>query len=145
MIAEPSKGYAEFEDRIGSLLEAGSGFHPELTGRENVYLVFGRPLSTLGTQLFDMIDDASYSHLSEIVCSIPNLPLLPGVYNVKLWSAIGGQESDDVENAGYFIVKGVDSPARDLLANHRSSKSHQDCFILVSHSWQILPKSYNSQ
>jgi lipopolysaccharide transport system ATP-binding protein len=38
MITEPSEGYAKFEGRIGSLLEVGTGFHPELTGRENVYL-----------------------------------------------------------------------------------------------------------
>jgi lipopolysaccharide transport system ATP-binding protein len=37
-ITDPSKGYAEIRGRVGSLLEVGTGFHPELTGRENVYL-----------------------------------------------------------------------------------------------------------
>jgi lipopolysaccharide transport system ATP-binding protein len=37
-ITEPSVGYAEVLGRVGSLLEVGTGFHPELTGRENVYL-----------------------------------------------------------------------------------------------------------
>ena len=37
-ITEPTKGRAELCGRVASLLEVGTGFHPELTGRENVYL-----------------------------------------------------------------------------------------------------------
>ena len=37
-ITEPSDGYADVTGRVGSLLEVGTGFHPELTGRENIYL-----------------------------------------------------------------------------------------------------------
>ena len=37
-ITEPTSGLAKIHGRVGSLLEVGSGFHPELTGRENVYL-----------------------------------------------------------------------------------------------------------
>src|SRR6202035_1408950 len=37
-ITEPSAGRAEIYGRVGSLLEVGTGFHAELTGRENIYL-----------------------------------------------------------------------------------------------------------
>jgi lipopolysaccharide transport system ATP-binding protein len=37
-ITEPTEGSADIQGRIGSLLEVGTGFHPELTGRENVFL-----------------------------------------------------------------------------------------------------------
>jgi lipopolysaccharide transport system ATP-binding protein len=37
-ITEPTEGHATIRGRVGSLLEVGTGFHPELTGRENIYL-----------------------------------------------------------------------------------------------------------
>ena len=37
-ITEPSRGRAVIRGRVASLLEVGTGFHPELTGRENIYL-----------------------------------------------------------------------------------------------------------
>src|ERR1700730_5109088 len=37
-ITKPTRGHAEIHGRVGSLLEVGTGFHAELSGRENIYL-----------------------------------------------------------------------------------------------------------
>jgi len=37
-VTDPTEGFAEIRGRVGSLLEVGTGFHPELTGRENIFL-----------------------------------------------------------------------------------------------------------
>src|SRR5881296_4144644 len=60
-ITEPTEGQAEIHGRVGSLLEVGTGFHPELTGRENVYLngaILGMRKAEIQRQ-FDAIVDFS--------------------------------------------------------------------------------------
>ncbi|MGB7283459.1 MAG: ABC transporter ATP-binding protein [Candidatus Acidiferrum sp.] len=56
-ITKPTTGWAEIHGRVGSLLEVGTGFHPELTGRENTFLsgaILGMPKSDI-TRKFDEI------------------------------------------------------------------------------------------
>jgi lipopolysaccharide transport system ATP-binding protein len=56
-VTRPTEGYAEIRGRVGSLLEVGTGFHPELTGRENIYLsgaILGMSKSEIGRK-FDEI------------------------------------------------------------------------------------------
>lgn len=55
-ITEPTKGYAEIRGKVGSLLEVGTGFHPELTGRENVFLN-GAILGMLRTEIEKKFDE----------------------------------------------------------------------------------------
>jgi lipopolysaccharide transport system ATP-binding protein len=60
-ITEPSSGFARLGNRAASLLELGTGFHPELSGRENVYLnasLFGMGRAEVRTK-FDAIVDFS--------------------------------------------------------------------------------------
>jgi lipopolysaccharide transport system ATP-binding protein len=55
-ITRPTMGYAEIHGRVGSLLEVGTGFHPELTGRENVYLS-GAILGMRKTEILRKFDE----------------------------------------------------------------------------------------
>jgi len=55
-ITRPTCGYAEIHGRVGSLLEVGTGFHPELTGRENVYLS-GAILGMRKSEIFLKFDE----------------------------------------------------------------------------------------
>jgi len=58
-ITEPTLGRAEIRGRVGSLLEVGTGFHPELTGRENVFMsgaVLGMRRSEIARKFDEIVD-----------------------------------------------------------------------------------------
>lgn len=55
-ITEPSQGRVEIKGRVASLLEVGTGFHPELTGRENIYLN-GAILGMTGVEIRRKFDE----------------------------------------------------------------------------------------
>jgi len=60
-ITEPTEGYAELHGRVGTLLEVGTGFHPELTGRENIYLngtILGMKRSEIERKFDEIVDFA---------------------------------------------------------------------------------------
>jgi lipopolysaccharide transport system ATP-binding protein len=57
-ITEPTEGRARIHGRVGSLLEVGTGFHPELTGRENIYLngaILGMSRSEIGGKFDEIV------------------------------------------------------------------------------------------
>jgi lipopolysaccharide transport system ATP-binding protein len=60
-ITEPTKGRIELYGRVGSLLEVGTGFHPELTGRENIYLngaILGMKREEISKKFDEIVDFA---------------------------------------------------------------------------------------
>src|ERR1700676_4502943 len=57
-ITEPTEGCGEIYGRVGSLLEVGTGFHPELTGRENVFLngaILGMPKAEIARKFDEIV------------------------------------------------------------------------------------------
>jgi lipopolysaccharide transport system ATP-binding protein len=60
-ITDPTEGSAEIHGRVGSLLEVGTGFHPELTGRENIYLngaILGMKRAEINSKFDEIVDFA---------------------------------------------------------------------------------------
>ncbi|MHC4933770.1 MAG: ABC transporter ATP-binding protein, partial [Planctomycetota bacterium] len=61
-ITEPTEGRVEIRGRVASLLEVGTGFHPELTGRENIYLngaILGMARGEIDRKFDEIVDFAS--------------------------------------------------------------------------------------
>src|SRR5207247_1281272 len=60
-ITEPTEGRAILRGRVASLLEVGTGFHPELTGRENIFLngtILGMKRAQVARNFDDIVDFA---------------------------------------------------------------------------------------
>ena len=58
-VVQPTAGYADVRGRVGALLEVGTGFHGELTGRENVYLsgtILGMRRKEIASRFDDIVD-----------------------------------------------------------------------------------------
>lgn len=58
-VTDPTEGYGELRGRVGSLLEVGTGFHPELTGRENIFLngaILGMTRKEILTRFDEIVD-----------------------------------------------------------------------------------------
>lgn len=58
-VTEPTEGYGELRGRVGSLLEVGTGFHPELTGRENIFLngaILGMTRKEINARFDEIVD-----------------------------------------------------------------------------------------
>jgi lipopolysaccharide transport system ATP-binding protein len=63
-VTEPTGGSGEIRGRVGSLLEVGTGFHPELTGRENIFLngaILGMKRSEIESKFSEIVDFAEVS------------------------------------------------------------------------------------
>lgn len=60
-VTEPTEGLVEIRGRVGSLLEVGTGFHPELTGRENIFLngaILGMRREEIGSKFDEIVSFA---------------------------------------------------------------------------------------
>jgi homopolymeric O-antigen transport system ATP-binding protein len=93
-ITQPSAGYAEIRGRVSSLLEVGTGFHPELTGRDNVFLngaILGMPRSEIARKFDEIVE---FSGIGEFI-DIPVKRYSSGM-QVRLAFAVGAQLDPEI-------------------------------------------------
>jgi lipopolysaccharide transport system ATP-binding protein len=93
-IIHPTKGQARIRGRVGSLLEVGTGFHPELTGRENIYLN-GAVLGMRRAQIDKRFDEiVEFSEVSEFL-DTPAKYYSSGMY-MRLAFAVSAHLDSDI-------------------------------------------------
>lgn len=136
-IIEPTNGVIRQRGRVASLLELGAGFHPDLTGRENVYLnaaLLG--MSRAETALrFDEI--VAFSGIAEFIDTQVKF-YSSGMY-VRLAFAVAIHTDPDVLLIDEVLAVGDEAFQRKCLDRIRLFQSEGRTIVLVSHSMgQIL-------
>jgi lipopolysaccharide transport system ATP-binding protein len=92
-ITEPTEGYAEVTGRVGSLLEVGVGFHPDLTGAENTYL-YGSILGMSRGAVKKKFDEiVNFAEIEEFV-DTPVKRYSSGMYTRLAFSVAAHLEAD---------------------------------------------------
>lgn len=93
-VTPPSTGRAEINGRIGSLLEVGTGFHPDMSGRENIYMngvLLGIPKKEIDKQFDELVD---FSGIEEFI-DVPVKRYSSGMY-VRLAYAVASKLRSDI-------------------------------------------------
>ena len=100
-ITEPTKGRIEINGRVASLLEVGTGFHPELTGRENIFLngaILGMSQSEIRKKFDEIVD---FSVVENFLVTPVNR-YSSGMY-VRLAFAVAASLSHSMLFAGFLL------------------------------------------
>jgi ABC-type polysaccharide/polyol phosphate transport system ATPase subunit len=93
-VTEPTEGRVEIRGRVGSLLEVGTGFHPELTGRENIFLngaILGMPRSEIVLKFDEIV---AFAEIEKFV-DTPVKRYSSGLY-VRLAFAVAAHLESDI-------------------------------------------------
>jgi len=93
-ITRPTEGFADIQGQVRSLLEVGTGFHPELSGRENIYLngaILGMKRSEINVQFDDIV---AFAEVEKFV-DTPVKRYSSGMY-LRLAFAVAAQLSSEI-------------------------------------------------
>ncbi len=131
-ITHPTLGRAEIYGRVGSLLEVGTGFHPELTGRENIYLngaIIGMTKDEINRQ-FDVIVD--FSEVEKFI-DMPVKRYSSGMY-VKLAFAVSAHLKPDILMIDEVLSVGDLQFQRKCMAYVEELRKSNSTILFVSHN-----------
>jgi lipopolysaccharide transport system ATP-binding protein len=135
-ITEPTKGRAEVFGRVGSLLEVGTGFHPELTGRENIYLngaILGMKRTEVARK-FDTIVD--FSELEEFI-DTPVKHYSSGMYT-RLAFAVAAHLDTEVLLVDEVLAVGDVAFQKKCLGKMGGVAQEGRTVLFVSHNMSVL-------
>ncbi len=136
-ITEPTVGRAEIHGRVGSLLEVGTGFHPELTGRENVFLngaILGMKRSEIARNFDEIVAFAEVERFIDT----PVKHYSSGMY-LRLAFAVAAYLETEILIVDEVLAVGDASFQRKCLGKMQDVSSNQGRTVLfVSHNMAAI-------
>ncbi len=135
-IVEPTTGKATVRGRLGSLLEVGTGFHPELTGRENIYLngsILGMRRLEIQDQFSNIVD---FSGISEFL-DTPVKRYSSGMY-VRLAFAVAAHLNPEILVIDEVLAVGDAAFQKQCLGKMREVSQAGRTVLFVSHNMSAV-------
>ncbi len=135
-ITTPTRGRAEIRGRIGSLLEVGTGFHPELSGRENIYLN-GSILGMARREIESKFDEiAAFAELERFI-DTPVKRYSSGMY-VRLAFAVAAHLEPEILLVDEVLAVGDAAFQKKCLGKMSDAAKHGRTILFVSHNTAAL-------
>jgi lipopolysaccharide transport system ATP-binding protein len=131
-ITEPSAGRAVLRGRVGSLLEVGTGFHPDLTGRENVFLngaILGMDRRTVERRFDEIVDFAGVARFIDT----PVKRYSSGMY-LRLAFAVAAHLEPEILLVDEVLAVGDAQFQQKCLGKMRSVSQEGRTVLFVSHN-----------
>lgn len=131
-ITEPSSGSAVLRGRVGSLLEVGTGFHPDLTGRENVYLngaILGMDRHYVGRRFAEIVE---FSGVGAFI-DTPVKRYSSGMY-LRLAFAVAAHLEPEILIVDEVLAVGDAQFQKKCLGKMRTVSEEGRTVIFVSHN-----------
>jgi len=140
-VTEPTVGSASIKGRVGSLLEVGTGFHPELTGRENIYLN-GAILGMRRTEIDRKLDEIiAFSEVEEFI-DTPVKRYSSGMY-LRLAFAVAAHLEPEVLVVDEVLAVGDAEFQRKCLGKMTDVTNEGRTILFVSHNMSAILRLTN--
>lgn len=136
-IMAPDRGCVEIKGRSGALIEVGAGFHPMLTGRENIYVngsILGLSRAEIDAKFDEIVD---FSGVEDFIDS-PVKHYSSGMF-VRLGFAIAAQTEPDILLIDEILAVG-DAGFRAKCYNFVSRINQNAAVVFVSHTMQSVTR-----